>query len=186
MDKLFQIGEIAKMFNLSVGSLRHYEQKGLLFPEHIDLQTGYRYYSVRQFEALNTIRYLRMLDMPLKDIGDFLKNRDISTIEEKLQMQKADVIKKQQELKNIEKKIDNRLRQLKIAQTAPLNKIQITKKPACRIVKMNDTLKLNSYLDMEKPIRELEGKQKEATVFFGEGWFGNFKGKAFEGQFFGI
>ena len=34
--KLFQIGDVAKMFHISVGSLRHYEQAGLLKPEYID------------------------------------------------------------------------------------------------------------------------------------------------------
>ena len=80
-NKLFQIGDVAKMFHLSVGSLRHYEDIGILKPEHIDKNTGYRYYSTRQFEILNTIRYLRVLDMPLKEIADFLQNRDIQTIE---------------------------------------------------------------------------------------------------------
>ena len=41
--KLFQIGDVAKMFHISVGSLRHYEQAGLLKPEYTDLETGYRY-----------------------------------------------------------------------------------------------------------------------------------------------
>ena len=77
MDKkeLFQIGDVAKLFHLSVGTLRHYEKNGLLQPEYIDPQSGYRYYSTRQFECLNTIRYLRVLDMPLDQIGDFLKKR---------------------------------------------------------------------------------------------------------------
>ena len=43
--KLFQIGDVAKMFHISVGSLRHYEQAGLLKPEYTDPETGYRYYS---------------------------------------------------------------------------------------------------------------------------------------------
>lgn len=59
--KLFQIGDVAKMFHISVGSLRRYEQAGLLKPEYTDPETGYRYYSARQFEVLNTIRYLRVL-----------------------------------------------------------------------------------------------------------------------------
>lgn len=75
--ELFQIGEIAKMFHLSVGSLRHYEKIGLISPEYTDKKTGYRYYSARQFEILNTIRYLRVLDMSLEQIEDFLKNRDV-------------------------------------------------------------------------------------------------------------
>ena len=36
--------------------------------DYIDPATGYRYFSTRQFEPLNTIRYLRALDMPLRDI----------------------------------------------------------------------------------------------------------------------
>ena len=71
--KLFQIGDVAKLFHLSVSSLRHYENVGLLTPEYIAPGTGYRYYSPRQFEALNTIRYLRALDMPLAEIADFLQ-----------------------------------------------------------------------------------------------------------------
>mgnify|MGYP001074839526 FL=1 len=54
MDKkdLFQIGDVAKMFHLSVGSLRHYEKIGLLKPEYTDKETGYRYYGMQQFEVL--------------------------------------------------------------------------------------------------------------------------------------
>ena len=67
MDKeqLFSIGEVARLFHMSVSSLRHYESLGLLSPEYINPDSGYRYYSTRQFEVLNTLRYLRALDMPL-------------------------------------------------------------------------------------------------------------------------
>ena len=88
MPRLFPIGEVAKLFNLSVSSLRHYENTGLLQPEYVDPASGYRYYSARQFEVLNTIRYLRVLDLPLDEIAEFLHNRDIDVIEEKLERQK--------------------------------------------------------------------------------------------------
>lgn len=51
-QELFRIDEVAKMYHMSVGTLRHYEQMGLLQPEYTDPATGYRYYSVRQFEQL--------------------------------------------------------------------------------------------------------------------------------------
>ena len=70
--KLLQIGEVAKIFHVSMGTLRHYEQEGLLEPEYVDEKTGYRYYGVRQLEVLNTIRYLRVLDLPLSEIAEFL------------------------------------------------------------------------------------------------------------------
>ena len=107
--KLFSIGDVAKLFHLSVSSLRHYEAAGLLQPEWVDPQTGYRYYSTRQFEVLNTIRYLRALDMPLPEIADFLRDRDVGRMEEKLRLQRETIIRKQQELRRIERKIENRL-----------------------------------------------------------------------------
>lgn len=51
-QELFRIGEVAKMYHMSVGTLRYYEQMRLLQPEYTDPATGYRYYSVRQFEQL--------------------------------------------------------------------------------------------------------------------------------------
>ena len=35
-EELFQIGEVAKLYHVSVGTLRHYEQAGLLKPEYTD------------------------------------------------------------------------------------------------------------------------------------------------------
>ena len=107
MDRknLFPIGEVSKLFHISVSSLRHYEHIGLLTPEYISSDSGYRYYGTEQFEVLNTIRYLRALDMPLSEIEDFLKNKDISRIEEKLLQQKHAVLKKQQELQDLKAKI---------------------------------------------------------------------------------
>ena len=167
-NKLFQIGDVAKMFHISVGSLRHYEKAGLLKPEYTDSETGYRYYSIRQFEVLNTIRYLRVLDMPLNEIGEFLKNRDINIIEEKLLRQKEMVAAKLQELETIERKIDHRLQHLRDAQNAELNVIHLKKIPSYRIVWIQDSLRPKSYLDLEYAIRRLEENQPQSLVFLGK------------------
>ena len=53
---LFKIGDVAKLFNISVSTLRYYEKLGLVIPEEVDKDTGYRYYSTDQFESLNTLR----------------------------------------------------------------------------------------------------------------------------------
>ena len=165
---LFQIGEVAKLFHVSVGTLRHYEQAGLLKPEYIAPDSGYRYYSTRQFEVLNTIRYLRALDMPLSQIGDFLKNKDTQVIQEKLLQQKETVVRKRRELELIERKIDNRLNQLQSASTADLDTIRLEIMPECRIVWMRDSLKPHSYIDLEQSIRKLEAGQKTPMVFLGK------------------
>ena len=119
--KLFLIGEVAKMFHISMGTLRHYEQAGLLTPEYTDPDTRYRYYGTRQFEHLNTIRYLRVLDFPLAQIKTFLDNRDTDVIEEKLVHQKEVIARKQKELELISRKIDHRLEQLRDAMNSRLD-----------------------------------------------------------------
>ena len=182
-QELFSIGDVAQLFHLSVSSLRHYETIGLLTPEYTDPATGYRYYGPRQFEVLNTIRYLRALDMPLGQIRAFLRNRDVGRIEQLLREQKAAVVRKQEELQReqkaavvrkqeelqrVERKIDNRLRQLHDAQTAALGAIRLVRSPACRIVWMSGALELHSFLDMEPSIRMLERSQAEAVVFLGK------------------
>lgn len=170
MDRkgLFSIGEVSKLFHISVSSLRHYEDVGLLHPQYTSPDTGYRYYGTEQFEVLNTIRYLRALDMPLTEIEDFLKNRDISNIEEKLMQQKKIVLEKQQELKRIEQKINHRLKGLSEAQNMPLNTVTFVQLPASRIVWVDAPLKIEASQDMEAPIRKLDQSQAEAVVFLGK------------------
>lgn len=168
--ELFQIGDVAKMFHLSVGSLRHYEKIGLVTPEYIDPGTGYRYYSTRQFECLNTIRYLRVLDMSLPQIASFLKNRDIHKIQEMLLQQKKEVIRRQNELRNIEKKIDNRLNQLQAAILSEKETIQIKTVAPRRIAWLRNDFSIHSYQnpDFETSIRALEQGQQDAVVFLGK------------------
>ncbi len=166
--ELFQIGEVAKMFHLSVGSLRHYEKIGLLQPEYIDVETGYRYYSTRQFECLNTIRYLRVLDMPLAQIADFLKNRDVAKMKEMLCQQREAVIRKQKDLQIIERKINNRLQQLESALCSDLDVVRIVQAQKRRIAWIRNDISISSYLDLETSIRQLENQQSEALVFLGK------------------
>lgn len=156
------------MFHLSVSSLRHYEKMGILIPEVTDPDTGYRYYSTRQFEPLNTIRYLRALDMPLNEIADFLQNRDLDKIEEKLKQQKEIVIQRELELKRVERKIENRLNQLTDARNSTLDVISLITADAYRLVWIEDTLTIREFVDMETPIRKLEQKQNEALIFLGK------------------
>ena len=181
--QLYSIGEVASLFHLSVSSLRHYETLGLITPEYIDPATGYRYFSTRQFEPLNTIRYLRALDMPLREIADFLQNRDVETIEEKLRTQKAVLEQKQRELKLIQRKIDTRLRQLREVQRAPLGTIELITAPACRLFWVEATLTAQDYTDLELSTSKLVAAQSEALVFLGKVGFSVSQEHLNEGSF---
>lgn len=65
-----KIGEFSKMMQVTVKTLRHYEQRGLLMPEEVDKWTGYRYYSISQMQRLNTIRDLQRQGFVLEEIKE--------------------------------------------------------------------------------------------------------------------
>lgn len=167
-NDLFQIGEVSRLFHISVGILRHYDKIGLVRPEYTDPDTGYRYYSARQFECLNTIRYLRALDMPLESIAQFLENRDIDNICGLLLKQKEEVEKRRQELTVIQRKIENRLRQLEDALSSKLDQITVERKPARRLASVKKSVTPRCYLDLEYSIRELERLEENTVTFLGK------------------
>ena len=135
-EELFKIGEVAKLFNISVSTLRYYEKLGLVIPEEVDRDTGYRYYSTDQFEALNTLRYLRLLDTPLESIQEFYKGRDVDKMKTMLEVQKKELRDKITALEKLEKKVGRRLDGIEEARAKPLNIIEEIKNSSlhCRFL----------------------------------------------------
>lgn len=153
MNELFSIGEISKLFNIDVRLLRHYDKISLLKPESVDEKNGYRYYSTRQFECLNTIRYLRSLNMPLPKIREFFENRDDKKMLEILEEQKHQVEEERKRLDQIERKIENRLLQIEDAAQTDLDKIEECTLKDREIAVLKKELSISD--DLEQPIREL-------------------------------
>ena len=69
-----KIGEFSRLMQVTVKTLRHYEQKELLIPDEVDEWTGYRYYSIDQMLKLNSIRKLQQLGFTLEEIRDLYDN----------------------------------------------------------------------------------------------------------------
>lgn len=165
---LFKIGDVAKLFNISVSTLRHYEKLGLVIPEKVDNDTGYRYYSTDQFEALNTLRYLRLLDTPLESIKDFYRGRDVEKMKAMLEIQGKELREKINALEKLEKKVGRRLKGIEEARHRPLNRIEEVIRPGQRIVWLKYGLDPVSNDDIERSIKMLEGNQNEPMIFLGK------------------
>jgi PPM family protein phosphatase len=70
---LIAIGEFSELSGLSSRRLRTYAAEGLLVPAAIDPASGYRYYSLDQLPTARLIEALRQADIPLAEIGTFLR-----------------------------------------------------------------------------------------------------------------
>src|ERR1700740_1879022 len=68
MTSTVTVGRFATMTHLSVKTLRHYHQVGLLEPAQVDPHTGYRYYALEQLPTAQLIRRLRDLQMPVAGV----------------------------------------------------------------------------------------------------------------------
>jgi len=69
---MYGIGLVARLAQVSVRTLRHYDDLGLLKPSHVDPLTGYRRYTPEQVLRLHRILVLRDLGVPLAQIGQLI------------------------------------------------------------------------------------------------------------------
>ncbi|UWD48244.1 MerR family transcriptional regulator [Clostridioides difficile] len=64
----FSIGEVSKLFDLSIKTLRYYDKVGILKPAYVNQENKYRYYSREQFMSIDVIKYCKIMGMALEDI----------------------------------------------------------------------------------------------------------------------
>ena len=72
MVGVYGIGTVARLAQVSVRTLRYYDELGLLRPTWVDPDTAYRWYAPEQLQRLHRILALRDLGVTLVDIGRLL------------------------------------------------------------------------------------------------------------------
>lgn len=107
-----QIKEFSLLTEVSVRTLHYYDEIGLLKPDEVDRENGYRYYGERAFEKMLEILFLRELDFSLKSIKEILSSPTYN---------KKEAFRKQKELLNLKKaKIEKMISVLEEAEKGEL------------------------------------------------------------------
>lgn len=83
------IGRFARISGLSVHTLRHYDDVGLLAPAEVDPDSGYRRYQRDQVRHARLIQALRWIDLPVEDIRAALADDTGEAIIETLHAHRA-------------------------------------------------------------------------------------------------
>ena len=96
---ILTITEMARLKNITSETLRHYDRIGLLQPDFVS-ESGTRSYSIRQYEKLGTILELKQMGLPLKEIRDYMENRNFQ--------KSMELLKKYQ--RRFEEKLDEQIR----------------------------------------------------------------------------
>ncbi len=100
MNGLLRIGEMARLGGVSVKALRFYDEQGLLRPEHVDPQSGYRYYTPEQAKTLTLILNMRMVDFSIAEIAALLDSDrpEDESFQKALELKRAELKQAQSEL----------------------------------------------------------------------------------------
>lgn len=96
-------GQMARVNCVTEKTLRFYQKKGLLEPEHVDDETGFRYYDIAQSTKLDLITQLRTIGLSLDEICELADARDMEKLRRALDAQLRTLAAQRQELERSER-----------------------------------------------------------------------------------
>ena len=104
---MLSIGEFSKICKVSTKTLRYYAEIGLILPNEINHENGYRYYSIEQLESMLFIKRLKSYNFSLEEIKIILQYEELQ--DEKLYLS---LIEKRKEIDKQVQQLNMTLEQL--------------------------------------------------------------------------
>ena len=112
---MLSIGEFSKICQVSTKTLRYYAEIGLILPNEINYENGYRYYSIEQLETMLFIKRLKSYNFSLEQIKVILQSEEFN--DEKLYLslieKRKEIDKQVHELNMILEELNNDILNLK-------------------------------------------------------------------------
>ncbi|MBY6759319.1 MerR family transcriptional regulator, partial [Clostridium botulinum] len=94
------------MFNLSKKSVRYYDKKGILSPDKVSAENGYRYYSKKTLLSVPMIKYYKQSGFKLEEMKELLEGKNYSIFAKSFSQ-------KIEELKEVENEVNLKLKSIK-------------------------------------------------------------------------
>jgi DNA-binding transcriptional MerR regulator len=134
---MLKIGEFSRLSQVTVKTLHHYDELGLIKPAHIDPHTKYRFYTVEQLPRIHRIMALKELGLSLEQIGIML-DKELPTEEMRgmLRFKQAEI---QQEMREEQRQlalVEFRLRMIEAEVNFPVLDVVIKKLEAMRFLSL--------------------------------------------------
>ena len=106
MDGALTVGQVAEQFGVTVRTLHHYDEVGLVAPHRT--ASGYRVYTDDDLERLRHVVVYRRLGFPLEEIGPLLDDPH-ADVQAHLRRQRAAVVARLDEMRDLVAAIDRAL-----------------------------------------------------------------------------
>jgi DNA-binding transcriptional MerR regulator len=202
-----KVKEVADLVGISVRTLHHYDEIGLLIPDDTT-RSGYRVYSDENLETLQQILFFRELGFPLKKIKEIIHNpsfdrQEALEIQHKMLLEKKNRLNKM--IRTIEKTIQYSKGEIKMSNKEKFEGFDFSQNPYEQearekwgdkaVDEANEKVKSMSDFEQQKfneiyrklaTLRHLPADSKEAQEGIKE-WYlflnkiGNYSPEAFKG-----
>lgn len=157
---MLKIGDFSRLSQVTIKTLRYYDQTGLLKPEAVDPFTGYRYYTLDQLPRLNRILVLKDLGLSLEQIARLLD--DTLTTDEIRGMLRLKRAALEQEIHDAQARmarLENRLRQIEMEGKMPEQEIIVKRIEPQQVVSVRrivpDGSKIREFMvEVEEAVRQ--------------------------------
>ena len=168
MNKYFKIGEISKLYDIGVDSLRYYEEIGIIKPRRSE--SGYRLYSEQDIGYLNIIRDLRDLGFGMETIKAYIDNQNVDSTLDLLFKEIDAIDKRLTKLKELRENVTTRISNIDNAKKIKLDTIRLEYFDERNCYSINKGYSQDS--EMNILIKELVNKDKENLCIVGNNLFG--------------
>lgn len=172
---MIKIGDFSKLAHVTVKTLHHYDELGLLRPARIDRFNGYRYYTLEQLPRLNRILALKDLGFSLEQVAQLVdENLSVAEMRGMLRMKQLELAEKLQQEQARLAQVEARLEQLALAGQPPeyevaLKQVEAQTVLSARVVAASD-LAIPSALDSLQSL--LQQNLQRARLRPAGPWFG--------------
>lgn len=165
LEKL-STGQFAKLANVPKHVLFYYDEIDLFKPEYVD-DKGYRYYAYHQYYAFIVIKFLKDMDMPLKEIKEYLDNRSADELRIVMDQRLDEIEDKIKELKRSKNFIKHTLNNLDIAQNSKANTSEIVYFKEQRLIRSQEFLIDDENNVVDDYVNFIKEKQIEFANYIG-------------------
>ncbi len=107
MEVKISLSDMSLMINTSKHTIRYYDRIGLIEPFY-DIN-GYRYYNFEHYYVLSTIKLLREMNVPIKEIKESLNNQDLDDLTDLLVKSKVYVDAEIKKLTRVKRLLEEKL-----------------------------------------------------------------------------
>lgn len=122
-ERLYSIGEVSKLCNISTKALRFYDKIGVIVPDRVG-ENGYRYYSLDTILRIPIVKYYKQMGFRLEEMQGLVNGEDYYVVGDSFQSKINELREQEHSIHNSYVSVKDWYELIQEAKTVRCNKLQ--------------------------------------------------------------